>query len=183
MLRTILGAGVVTIISMGTAHALPEVFFETETEHCTISAAVEPKSQLLRLDMTHKIDGRNCALTQEETVELFANIFKARAETGDRKTYSSLMIGDVGDYAWMQRYLMETARADPAWSQATGRPKTRHANHYVNAVLSRPAVIDVFSRAGSKYDYRFTGMDCEKVFISDDGLPVDAFCWAERAQK
>ena len=157
--------------------ALYQSFFRTETKHCTVTAATEPRWHLIRVDISRKEAQRRCALEKPETIELFTAIFKTHHATKDRQTYQSLMIGSVGNYTWMTEFLTDTSRVDPAWSRETGKPARGSVNAYVNRVLSRPPVVDVFNQAGKENGYVLSDMDCEKVFLSDEGLPMDAFCW------
>jgi len=156
-----------------------QVFFETESKHCTVSAAAEPKWNVLRIDFTRKSVGQNCALSEEATGVLLNAVLQAHRETGDRGAYKSFLIGSVENYAWMQQRLIDTARQDARWSKEKGRPVSGHANSYVNAVLSAPDVLAVFNEAGAKHGYTFVSVSCEKVLISRERLPADAFCWAE----
>lgn len=152
-------------------------FFEARTEHCVVRAATEPKWQVIRVDMNEISAGRDCVLSKQETVQVYSLVLKTHKDPRDRTAYASLMVGSVGRYPWIQKHLMETARADTAWMPDKGRPADGRTNAYVNRVLSRPAVVDVFNRAAAPYGFRLADMDCEKVSISDDGLPYDAFCW------
>ena len=172
-------AGLIQTCLVPAAAAPYLLLFESETARCEVRVAAEPAHGLLRVDMQQKQSGVACALSREETVALYTRVFAAQANHGRTVSYHSVMIGDVSDYGWLQRYLTDTARADPNWSREKGRPVTGHANHYVNAVLSRPDVLAVWDEAGARYGYHFTRTDCEKVFISDNGLPVDAFCWMD----
>ena len=156
-----------------------EPFFEMQVRYCSVSAFADPKWRLLRVDLHRKTLRQDCALSEAETIALFAAVFEAHAATGDAATYASLMIGAVANYAWMQRYLTDTARGDPDWSPESGRPVVGHANSYLKRILSVPRVMQPFNRAGAPSGYRLSEMSCEKVFISDDGLPVDAFCWLD----
>lgn len=156
-----------------------KAFYQTETEACTLVASSEGPGAFMRLDIGRKNPDQDCAFTQAETVALFTEILKSQ-EAGDNEgSYTSLMLGSLAHYAWMQRYLMETARRDDNWSQETGRPVSGHENSYVNSILNRPAIIGVFNKAGAQLGYRFSGASCEKVFISEKGLPYDAHCWIE----
>lgn len=176
----------VTLTLSGTAsssaqemRSFPQPFYQTATEHCTLTASKERPDSILRLNIGRKNPDHTCAFTQTETVTLFTEILDAQEKSEHRGSYTSLLLGSLAHYAWMQRYLMETARRDEKWSQKTGKPVSGHENIYVDSILNRPAIIDVFNKAGEKQGYRFSGASCEKVFISENGLPYDAFCWIE----
>ncbi|WP_282608501.1 hypothetical protein [Pelagibius sp. Alg239-R121] len=156
-------------------------FFETVTERCILKASIEKKDSLLRLTIVHTTAGQDCAFSAEDTVSLFSDLLAAHEAAASETRINSLMLGSLENYDWIQRYLMNTAREDEAWSQESGKPASMHANHYVNAILSRPTVLKVFDRAGKTHGYSFSGTSCEKVFVSDEGLPFDAFCWLELA--
>jgi len=184
----ILSISAVFIAFLGTTTAqehntstIDKAFFKTETEHCTITASSSPKWNMLRIDMTHKVVKRNCALTKEETVQIFSAIFEthkdAHKQIDDKTTYESFMIGRVENYGWMQHFLTETARKDGLWSKEMAKTSVK-TNPYVEHVLSSHPVIGVFNSAGEKYGYSFNAISCEKVFISNEGFPTDAFCWA-----
>lgn len=71
---------------------------------------------IIRLDIGRKNPDHDCAFTQVETVALFSKILNAQ-ETGEfTGSHTSLMLGSLAHYAWMQRHLMETARRDKNWS-------------------------------------------------------------------
>lgn len=161
------------------SRAMRKPFYETETEHCTLKASNERPGGTLRLDIGRKDPDHACAFTEAETVALFTRILGAHQQNNSGGSYTSLMLGSLSHYSWMQRYLMETARRDENWSQKMGRPIAGHENTYVNSILNRPEMIEVFNKAGAKHGYRFSGASCEKVFISENGLPYDAFCWIE----
>ena len=151
--------------------------FEARTEHCMVRAATEPKWKVIRVDMDEISAGRDCVLSEQETVEIYSLVFKTHKDTHDRTPYVSLIVGSVDRYPWMQRYLMDMARGDPDWRRDRGKPGDGRTNAYVNRVLSRSPVLDIFNRSSEPYGFRLADMDCEKVFVSDDGLPYDAFCW------
>lgn len=152
-------------------------FFETKTEHCMVRAATEHSWKVIRVDMDGISAGQDCVLSKQETVEIFTLVFRTHKDSRDRNPSVSLMVGSVGRYPWMQNHLTETARTDPDWMQDEGKPVDGRTNVYVNRILSRPAAAGVFNRAAEPYGFRLADMDCEKVFVSDDGLPYDAFCW------
>lgn len=186
MTKTALVFMTATLTLSGTAsgsaqdpRALRKPFYEATSEHCTVTASGDRPGGALRLDIGRKNPGQACAFTREETITLFRKILDAHEENNKGASYSSLMLGSLGNYAWMQQYLTETARRDENWSQKTGKPVSGHENTYVNSLLNSPEIIEAFNQAGAQHGYRFSGASCEKVFISEEGLPYDAFCWIE----
>lgn len=186
MTKTALVFMTATLTLSGTApasaqdsRALRKPFYEATSEHCRITASGDRPGGALRLDIGRKNPGQACAFTRAETIALFQKILDTHEENNGGASYSSLMLGSLENYAWMQQHLTETARRDQNWSQKTGKPVSGHENTYVNGILNRPEIIEAFNQAGAKHGYRFSGASCEKVFISEEGLPYDAFCWIE----
>lgn len=186
MTKTALVFMTATLTLSGTAssssqdtRSLQQPFYQTATEHCTLSASRERPGSTLRLNIGRKDPDHECAFTRSETIKLFSEILDAQEKSEFKGSYSSLLLGSLSHYGWMQRYLMETARRDENWSQKTGKPLSGHENTYVDSVLNRPEIIHVFNKAGAKQGFRFSAASCEKVFISEAGLPYDAFCWIE----
>jgi len=154
-----------------------DVFYEMQTTRCDIQAGKEEKWQLIRLHLNHQLAGVTCGLTKQQTFSLLVDMLEANQKVNGQQPYQAMMIGHIEDYAWLQRHLTETARRDTGWSMKKAKPAHLSVNAYVSQLLSMPDVIDVFNLAGEKQGYRFSTMDCEKVFISAGGLPYDAFCW------
>jgi len=170
-------------VSVASHQAQSEVLFEVESEHCAIHATADAKWHVIGLRMTHNVVGASCDFSEEESVEIVEKVLDAGARGGDLGVYNAFRIGDIEDYAWMRKHLMDTAREDPNWVEETGRPKSGDENSYVDKVLSDRIVMNVFNRVDEGHGVQFTKMSCEKVFISEDGLPMDAHCWAEFEQK
>lgn len=162
--------------------ASDEAVFELRTQRCVLKASADSHGKLLRLDVTQAQPAQTCGFDAEETVTYLSELFAA-LDAGDKQSrFTSLMLGQIENYSWLQRHLMDTARRDTAWSQERGKPARVHINDYVNSVLSRPAALEVFNSAGRTHGYSFTTANCEKVFVSSDGLPFNAFCWLTMAE-
>lgn len=154
-------------------------FFNTETGSCSFSATALEMSHTLRIDVLAKDTGGVCALSERETVGAFSAMLKSHAASDNGAGFGSVMIGPLSRYAWMQKFLTETARHDPDWSAASGRPVAEKTMSYVGGVLSYPAVISVLNSAAQQHGFRFTSTSCEQIQISGDGLPTDAVCWVD----
>ena len=116
-------------------------------------------------------------MTKDETAALLSDIFAVESENKDPSKNRTIMIGRIQDYAWLQQHLVKTAERDPNWSRKAKRPATGNANRYVNRVLGNPAIVRTFNQVAWKHGFNFAGADCEKIFISKDGLPYDGTCW------
>lgn len=154
-----------------------EVFYEMQTTRCDIQAGKETKWQLLRLQLNHQLAGVPCSLTKQQTMSLLEDILQANQKVNGQQVYNAMMIGSIENYSWLQRHLTESARQDKHWSTENAKPLDSNINAYVSQQLSVAEIIATFNLVAEKYGYRFSTMDCEKVFISVDGLPYDAFCW------
>lgn len=147
-----------------------------ETAHCIVSASTERNGHA-RVHTSSKTAQNTCAITEDETAALLSDIFSIQSDNNDPSKNRTIMIGRIQNYAWLQQHLIKTAERDPAWSRKTKRPKSGHANRYVNRVLGSPAIVRTLNRVAWKHGFNFTGADCEKIFISKDGLPYDGTCW------
>lgn len=167
----------------GSAAAGVKPFFKTETGACIFSATARPRSHTLRIDLAHLGNGHACGLSMKETVDTFSAMLEAHAGSDNRVTFGSVMIGPLSHYAWIQKFLTETARVDPGWSAKSGRPVAEKTMTYVDGVLSYPAVISVLNTAAHRHGYRFTTASCEQIHISSAGLPTDAVCWIDMVRR
>lgn len=154
-----------------------ETVFEASTEHCVLKASADYRGTLLRLDVTPTQAEQTCAFSKRETVALISGLFAAISTHDKGTSFHSLMLGQIESYSWLQQHLIDTAREDAAWSQAKAKPTNSSANDYVNQALSRSEALGIFNEAAQPYGYSFAAASCEKVFISSDGLPFNAFCW------
>jgi hypothetical protein len=174
-------------------HADDHVLFVEQTAHCRVTGERSMKWRSLRLRLS-RLDGSYglCGVTEAETAGAVSNFFTALADTEADTPYESLAVGVVSDYEWLSRHLVETALADDTWSTADGRPRGgQNLNIYVEALLSRPAILGVMIRALRNSRFRATGASCEKTTISGPdtvafqpdwvthGARVlfDALCW------
>lgn len=168
------------VVAAPAAAETPEVpnkpVFKMETAHCAVEARVEPRGRA-RVYVTHKSSQKSCALTEKETSDLVFAVLGAQSVLKDQGDVRTLMLGKLHDFGWMQQHLIRTAESDPNWSQKDRRPKTGHANRYVNKVLSMPKVKLVLDQAASRFGLGYSGADCEKIFITKDGLPESGTCW------
>lgn len=156
--------------------SLDKPVFKLETAHCAVEARVEPRGRA-RVYVSHKSSQKACALTEKETSALVFAVLGAQSVLKDQGDVRTLMLGKLKDFAWMQQHLIRTARSDANWSAKNRRPKTGHANRYVNKVLSMPKVKLALDQAASRFGLSYTGADCEKIFIAKDGLPESGTCW------
>lgn len=158
-------------------HSLYTIFFETTTTRCNIEASAEPEWHVLRIQMKHNLMGTNCSLSQQQTLDLLSTALNAHKQTNDTESYDSLTLGNIENYAWIQHYLIETAKQDKDWAKTVGKSsKPQIKNNYVSSVLSSAEIINVFNLAGNKYGYRFSSITCEQVFVSYKNLPTNAIC-------
>ena len=183
MYRTFLLTGILVITVATASHAsgpgailTGQNSLEMNTAHCVVRATTERDGHA-RIHTSSKTAQNTCAMTESETAALLSDIFAVQSANNDPSKSRTIMIGRIQDYAWLQQHLLKIAERDPAWSRETKRPKTGNANRYVNRVLGDPAVVRTFNRAAWKHNFNFSGADCEKIFISNDGLPYDGTCW------
>ena len=159
-----------------------QLLYQTRTALCDARVEANRKWSTIRLRLSRGDDGRPCALTREETVDILARAF-ASLNRRRHRAYGSFVLGRIEDYAWLRGHLEQTAAADAGWSRAEGRPAAGGSpNAYVEAVLARPAILQSLDRAAAQAERRFGDFSCEKVLISEDGLPFDAFCGAALAR-
>ena len=152
------------------------VFFQTQTTHCLIKAIDLSEWKSIRLVLEPVLETEPCDLSRSETIETFRQMLIEYDQLAVR-THFSIMFGHLSYYGWLRDFLASTAKEDPDWSQQTGRPVAEKTMTYVNGVLSYDTVIDTFNQAVTRPDWRFNDISCEKILISEEGLPVDAFCW------
>ncbi len=159
-----------------TFEVLEELLYEARTARCRVLVESDWSWRTLRVRLHRDDDGQTCALSREETLDILGKTFTV-ISVRQRQAYGSLILGVVEDYEWLQRHLAETAAADGDWSRRKGRPQAGgSANAYVEKVLGRPAILQAMNRAVEASGHVFTGFSCEKIRISDDGLPIDGFC-------
>lgn len=161
----------------GSAPTTP--FFATVTPDCAFSATADMPRYSLNIKVGARHPGRKCALSAEETVSIFSEMFGRLPASGKRSRYGNVMIGQIRHYGWMQKFLSDTARNDVEWSRETGKPVARTTMSYVNGVLSSRRILDVFDGAGRRHGYSFTSASCEEILVSEIGLPADAVCWID----
>ena len=165
-----------------TFEVLEEVLYEARTARCRVLVESDWSWRTLRVRLQRDDDGQACGLSRDETLDILGETFTA-ISLRQRQAYRSLLLGVIEDYDWLQRHLAETAAADGDWSRRKGRPKAGgSANAYVEAVLGRPAILQSMNRAVEDSGHVFEGFGCEKIRISDDGLPVDGFCGMDLAE-
>lgn len=156
-----------------------QLLYRARTAQCDARVEANRKWSTIRLRLSRGDEGRPCALTREETVDVLARAF-ASLNRRRHRDYDSLVLGRIEDYAWLRQHLEQTAAADAGWSRAEGRPAAGGSpNAYVEAVLAQPAVLQSLDRAAAQAERRIGSFSCEKVLISEKGLPFDAFCGAE----
>lgn len=159
-----------------------QTLYRTRTAHCEARVEGNRRWSTIRLRLSRDDDGRPCALTREETLDILGKAFASLTRRRHRD-YESVVLGRIEDYVWLRSHLEQTAAADAGWSQTQGKPAAGGSpNAFVEAALEQPAILQALNRASALAERRFVDFSCEKVLISEQGLPFDAFCGAELAR-
>ena len=155
-----------------------QLLYKTRTALCDARVEANQRWSTIRLRLIRGDDGRPCALTREETVDILAKAFASLSRQQNRD-YESVVLGRIEDYAWLQSHLEQTAATDSDWSRTQSGPSAGGSpNAYVEAALEQPAILQAFDRAAAQAERRFQDFSCEKVLVSGNGLPFDALCGA-----
>ena len=155
-----------------------EVIYEARTARCGIRVESHGRWSTLRLRFSRDDGTQACELSRDETIGVLTEAFKAVLRN-PQQGYESLVLGRLVDYAWLRRHLSDTAAADDGWSHAERKPTAGRINAYVERVLARPEILGAMNEAAGLAGYGLKGFSCEKVLVSEAGLPFDAFCGAE----
>ena len=96
----------------------------------------------------------------------------------DLAEISSIFLGGrLLSYPWMREYLTKASAKNNEWNIKTGKPRHGNSNAYVNNLLYSDKLLESFSAALKKFDYRITGISCEKILVNKNKLPEDGMCW------
>ena len=156
--------------------ASEEMIYEANTARCGVAVMSNGRWATLQVRVSRFDDSQTCALTREETVTILSRVFEQVSQRKDQ-AYQSVVLGLIEDYEWLQRHLVDSAAADDNWLRQEGRPKAGgSANAYVEQTLAQPQILRELNRAAGIAGYSFKSFSCEKLRISEDGLPMDGMC-------
>lgn len=153
--------------------------FEQENDQCTVRALHDavPGSKgviMLKVFAGGKTD---CKMTKEASATALEGALQHYKSRTDLSEITSVFLGRLVPYKWLNTYLVEASKTSKQWDINKGRPVQGTSNQYVNTLLYKGKVLESFSRVLAKYNYKITGVSCEKVLINRDKLPFDAMCW------
>jgi len=119
----------------------------------------------------------DCRLTSSQLSHAIGEGVKRYKSNRNLAEIESVFIGRIYRYQWLSDYLVNTARKDAVWNNKSGKPVKGSSNHYVNTALFSKKLLKPILGELAKFDYKITGVSCEKVLINDKKLPYDAMCW------
>lgn len=157
------------------------------------TATTEWRTIIIRI-RPHQGPASACVATQDDTVGLMGLTFATLAlknMDAEGRSYRSIFLGRLIDYAWLSGHLTAYAASDADWSATTGKTKSgERAEAYIQRALAVRPILDPIDATLRPYGYRARGFSCEKAMVSgpdtkpfqpawvaaDKRLPFDALC-------
>lgn len=153
--------------------------FEEKNASCNIKAyhdAVPGESGVIVLKSFDTKDDK-CEITQDKAINALDNAINNYKVRNDLSEITSIFLGRLISYKWLSDYLLKSSITNKNWNVQKGRPRNGTSNKYVNSLMYRSNILEPFSLVLSKYDYKMSGVSCEKILINKEKLPFDGMCW------